>query len=49
MYRWLLDFYHGFLVVMAQGKRLEAFLNSAVAKGFISDRRPAPGRLFRVE
>jgi similar to stage IV sporulation protein len=51
MYRWLLDFYHGFLVVMAQGKRLEAFLNSAVAKGVYlwGIRRPAPGRLlFRV-
>src|SRR5690554_3576293 len=51
MYRWLLDFYHGYLVVMAQGKRLEAFLNSAVGKGIYlwGIRRPAPGRLlFRV-
>lgn len=51
MYRWLLDFYHGYLVVMVQGKRLEAFLNSAVAKGVYlwGIQRPAPGRLlFRV-
>ncbi|NLY88272.1 MAG: sporulation protein YqfD [Firmicutes bacterium] len=51
MYRWLLDFYHGYLVVMVQGKRLEEFLNRAVAKGIYlwGIRRPAPGRLlFRV-
>ncbi len=51
MYRWLLDFYHGYLVVMAQGKRLEALLNRAAATGIYlwGIRRPAPGRLlFRV-
>ena len=50
MYRWLLDFYHGYLVVMAQGKRLEALLNRAAAAGiYLWGSSPAPGRLlFRV-
>lgn len=43
MYQWLLDFYHGYLVVMVRGKRLEELLNRAVAKGIYlwEIRRPA--------